>query len=115
MYDVEVFFHIEPVRTARAVNFVAAVIHRKAYESVVFLITCFNQLAKLGKNMRVYTKVGESLDAFGSRLVHLCVIISVVYYDHIVTVLKDKLDRLCVYLCFGVILEIINVSFKINV
>ena len=94
MDDVQILVHIQAVRAARAVDLMAAVIHGKADQRVMLLPMLLDQLAEHGKRLRIGTKLGQRLDAFGSEFVHFGIVISVINRDKVVLVGKDQLCRL---------------------
>ena len=47
MYDIEVFLHIKAVRAVFTVNFVASVVHCKAYKDITVALVALDKLAEL--------------------------------------------------------------------
>ena len=109
MNDIEVFGHIEAVRTAITVDFVTAVIHSEADESIVVLPIAVNESGEHSEVDRVCAELTESFGAFGAEFVHNGVVITVIYYNNVVLVTQDDLSRHSVGARYRVALFVVEI------
>ena len=100
---VHVLLHVQPVRAAAAVYFVAAMVGHKAIERVVLRPVLLYRVHKPAIESKVRLQRGNGLRRFGAEFVHCAVVIAVVNHHHVVAVLFYKLHGLCVYLVHGIV------------
>ena len=93
VYNVEILFHVESVRSATVINLVTTVIHCKANQRVVVFPVALDEATDHTEGVRVLAKLGESFGAFGAALMHHRIVVSIVDQDQIVLVAQNQLNR----------------------
>ena len=112
---VEILGHIQAVRAAVAVDFVAAVIHREGEERVVARPLLFERGDEAVERGDVVAQLRHGLVALRAEFVHERVVIAVIDDIEVVFVLVDQRHRLFVDLLNGVANKVVHVALEEDV